>query len=404
MRGAGPCSGVRVLELGTGAVAPEGARVLAELGADVIKLESRAGGLDFMRTTAGPGRYNQSPGFVSSNRGKRTITVNLKYPRGRAIVRQIAGVCDVVIDNHPGGFVERYGLGFEALQRVRPDLIMVLAPLLGASGPHRAYAGFGPNARAVGGITELWGHPQDAVPGDSATIYPDHIAGQMIAIAVLAALDFRDRTGQGQVIDISQAEVVAYGLAEYFLEYSLNGVVPTRRGNRSLYAAPHGVYPCQGEDRWCAIAVVNDSQWRSFCAATGLGELQRDPRLQTAEGRLRHASYLDQRVAAWTVQRSAETVAEALSQAGVPAAVVANAADLLSDPHFTARRTFVELAQPELGRLLMERPPWRFSALTVPLEQETAPLLGEHSAQICRELLGLNDEEIRQLEEEGVLT
>lgn len=399
-----PCSGVRVLELGTGAVAPEASRILGELGADVIKIELPGGALDFMRTVATPGKFNESVGWVSSNRNKRSLTMSLEHPQGKEVFRRLVEISDIVMDNHRGGFLARYGLGYDQVKKIRPDVIMIEAPLLGAHGPYANYGGFGPSARAVGGISHLWGYPEDEKPGESGTIFPDHIAGQFIAIAALAALDHRERTGEGQYIDISQAEIVAFALGEYFLEYTVNGDVPQRRGNRSLYAAPHGVYRCQGDDRWVAIAVLNDDQWNSFCVATGLTDLQADTRLRTAQGRLAHVAELDERVAAWAIERTCEEAADVLVQAGVPASIVANNEDLVNSPHFVARQTYTELDQPVIGRMLAETPAWRFSSLPVQLQQVPAPLLGEHSVEVCKQLLGMSDTEIAQLQESGAIS
>jgi benzylsuccinate CoA-transferase BbsF subunit len=250
-------------------------------------------------------------------------------------------------------------------------------------------------------LSYLWNHPGASKPVGSELFYPDYYAGIHGACAVLAALDYRRRTGQGQYIDAAQAEAAAALLGPYYLDSSVNGRDPEPIGNGTPYAAPHGCYRCAGDDSWCVIAVYTEEEWRRFCEALGDPPWTRDPEFSTGLSRIRHRAKLDRLVEDWTVRHDAYEVMEQLQRAGVAAGVVQDAAQLANDPHLKARGFIAQTEHPEMGRLLHGGMPLKLS-LTPGSVRSHAPLLGEHNRYVLRDLLQLDDETIQRLEKSGV--
>ena len=401
-----PLSGVRVADFTWFGAGPIFTQALAHYGAEVIRVESqvRLDGLRFtqpMPKDRPPG-INLSGYFNNFNAGKLSITINLNSEKGRELALRLIAVSDIVAENYTPGTFEKWGLSYERILQVRPDIIMVREPMQGASGPHRDFAGFGAVITPLAGISHLSGFPYRP-PVGLGTNYTDYVVNPGHAlIATLAALHYRNRTGKGQLIEVAQLESSVNVIGVALLDYTANRRVQERQGNRLPYAAPHGVYRCQGDDRWVAIAVFDDEQWQRFCQAVD-EEWVRDARFATLLGRKEHEDELDRLIEAWTARQEAEAVMEALQAAGVPAGVVQSAADLLDrDPHLHERGYYHYLEHPEAGRTAYDGPGFRLSR-TPGGPRSPAPLLGQHTEQVCKRVLGLSDEEIAMLVMEGVL-
>jgi benzylsuccinate CoA-transferase BbsF subunit len=262
---------------------------------------------------------NTSFPFNDDGRGQKSVCLDLCTARAREIALQLCASADVVVENHRGGVVRAWGLDYPEVRRVRPAVIYVASQGYGRGGPLGEAPAFGPLATAFAGATWLWNHPDVSYPCGSSLNHPDHIAGKLGAVAVLAALEHRRRTGKGQFIDLAQSEATAYLMGEFYLERALAGRPSRQRGNAVDYACPHGVYPCAGEDRWCAIAVVGDDAWERFRQLLGWPP---EARLATLEGRLGDSAALDDRLATWTRARGHEEAAAILQAAGVSATPV----------------------------------------------------------------------------------
>jgi crotonobetainyl-CoA:carnitine CoA-transferase CaiB-like acyl-CoA transferase len=396
--GGAPLGGLRVVSLGVGAVVPGLCRTLAELGAEIIKIESRASPDFLRRLSFEPGAANRSWPFNDENRGHRSVCLDLKSPRGRELALALCARADVVTENRQGGVVQRLGLDYEAVRRVCPDVIYVSSQGYGAGGPLGEAPAFGPLNAAFAGATWLWNHADAPYPGGSSLEHPDHMAGQLAAVAVLAALEQRRRSGAGQRIELAQTEATAFLLGEFYLEGPCTGRPAAPRGNAVDYACPHGVYPAAGTDRWCAIAVVGDDAWERFRAHLGW---RRDPALATLAGRTAVRVALDARVARWTRRRNAERMAAALQAAGVSAMPVQGPDEQRRDAHLAARRALVTLDDPEIGPVQHVAGPIRLARTRLtPLGP--APALGADTAAVLTGVLGLSRAEVERLVGAGV--
>ncbi len=394
-----PLEGIRVVSFGTGAVIPEWGKTLGEFGADVIKIESRENP-DFVRTI-GPD-MNNIHGFNESNRSQRSFGVNLKTEKGKELVRRLIMTADIVGENFRGGAVRSLGFDYEDVRQIKPDIIYISSQGFGGGSPYHEYQAYGPMLAAASGVLYLWAHPDDPYPVGANVPLPDHMASKQAVFAVLAALDYRRRTGKGQFIDMSQVEVAASLIGEYYLDYSINKRVATAVGNRNPYAAPHNCYRCKGQDQWCAISVFTNEEWQRFCAAIGNPDWTKDPKFADTVSRLRNVDELDRFVEAWTIEREPTEVMNTLQAVGVAAGMAQRAADTINDPHVKQTKALIELDHPVAGRRLYTNIPFRMSNTTFP-PSRPAPLLGQHTDEICRELLQLSTEEIQRLIEEGVL-
>jgi len=394
-----PLEGIRVISFGTGAVIPEWGKALGELGADVIKIESRENP-DFVRTI-GPD-MNNIHGFNESNRSQRSFGVNLKKEKGKELVARLIKTADIVGENFRGGAVRSLGVDYEDVRKIKPDIIYISSQGFGRGTPYTEYQAYGPMLAAASGVLSLWAHPTDPYSVGANVPLPDHMASKQAVFAVLVALDYRRRTGKGQLIDLCQVEVAACLIGEYYLDYSINQRVAAKVGNRNPFAAPHNAYRCKGQDQWCAITIFTNDEWARFCAAIGNPEWTRDPRFANTVGRLRNVDELDRLVEAWTIERDPMEVMNILQAAGVAAGMAQRAADTISDPHIKETKALIELDHPVAGRRLYTNVPYRLSDTVLP-PSKRAPLLGEHTDEICRELLRMSPEEIQKLELEGVL-
>jgi len=394
-----PLEGIRVISFATGAVIPEFGKTLGEFGADVIKIESRENP-DFVRTI-GPD-MNNIPGFNESNRSQRSFGVNLKTEKGKELVRRLIKTADIVGENFRGGAVRSLGFDYEDVRQIKPDIIYISSQGFGRGSPYSEYQAYGPMLAAASGVLYLWAHPDDPYPVGANVPLPDHMASKQAVFAVLAALDYRRRTGKGQFIDMCQVEVAASLIGEYYLDYSINKRVAKAVGNRTPYAAPHNCYRCKGQDQWCAISVFTNDEWQRFCAAIGNPDWTKDAKFADTVSRLRNVDELDRLVEAWTIEHEPTEVMNTLQAAGVAAGMAQRAADTINDPHVKQTKALIELDHPVAGRRLYTNIPFRMSNTTLP-PSRPAPLLGQHTDEICRELLGMSADEIQSLKEEGVL-
>jgi crotonobetainyl-CoA:carnitine CoA-transferase CaiB-like acyl-CoA transferase len=391
-------AGMRVINLGVGAVGPELCWLLGELGAEVIKIESQAS-VDFLRRmTLEIDNPNTSFPFNDDCRGQKSVCLDLHTGRAREIALRLCASADVVVENHRGGVVRAWGLDYPDVQRVHPGVIYVASQGYGRGGPLGEAPAFGPLASAFAGATWLWNHPDASYPAGSSLNHPDHIASKLGAVAVLAALEHRRRTGEGQFIDLAQSEAAAYLLGEFYLERALTGRPTRQRGNAVDYACPHGVYPCAGDDSWCAIAVVGDEAWERFRLVLGWPE---QPRLARLEGRLAARAELDPRVAAWTRARQPEEAAGILQSAGVSAMPVQGPDEHRVDPHLAARGALVTVVDPEVGPTRHTANPLRMSRMGMS-PHAPAPRLGEHTIEVLTRVLGLGEGEVTALVAQGV--
>ena len=384
--------GIRILDFSWVLAGPYATRLLADFGAEVIKVQPLVpeAGDKFSR-----GYYN------TWNRNKLGITLNLGTPEGIALAKKLVNISDAVVENFTPRVMANWGLDYQNLKKIKPDIIMLSLSTMGSSGPWRDYAGFGPTVQAFSGITRLTSFPGKPPPG-LGTAYADHIAGLLACLALLSALEYRRRTGEGQYIDVSQVEAMASLLGDAILDYQIEGREVEAVGNSSTGAAPHGVYRCQGDDRWCAIAVFTDDEWQGFKRALDNPPWAEDKRFATLNGRLENKARLDRLVEEWTKKHTAEEAMALLQKQGVAAGVVQSAGDLAQDPQLNERGFFIELDHPELGKTISDATPIRLSD-TPARYSRPAPLLGQDNENVYGELLGLSETELGRLKKQGVI-
>jgi benzylsuccinate CoA-transferase BbsF subunit len=390
-----PLAGLRVLDLSSTIAGPSATRHLADFGAQVIKVESRVhpDGSRFATPFAGGIRgINRSGYYAAYNAGKLSMALNMQLPQARDVLRRLIERSDVLVEAFVPGVVARWGFSYEQVSAWNPRLIMASHCLQGQTGPHATQRGYGHIAGALSGWYDLTG-PADEPPLGPYSAYTDFIAWAFLLDAVLVALEARDLTGRGQYIDHAQLESSIHFLTPLLLDLQVNDHLATRRGNREDYAAPNNAYRCRGDDRWIALSVTTDAEWSALCQAFGHQAAATDPRFATFEARKRHEDELDELIAGWTAEQEPFELAERLQAAGVSAGVVQRAEDLFADPQLRHRGFFRRLDHPELGDHAVHGHSFRISGLE-PGPLRAAPLLGEHTFDICREVLGMSDDEI----------
>ena len=399
----GVFSNIRIAAFTWAIVGPLVVKYFADQGATVIRLET-ASRPCAMRTAPpfkdGQRGIDRSGYFAHTNSNQYSMSVNLSHPLAKRVVDRLVSNVDIVVDNFAPGVMENWGLTYDELVKVKPDLIMLRTSNLGQTGPHAKKAGFGMLLDALAGFPNLIGWPsQDPQP--VGIPYSDVITPPFAASVLIAALLYKRRTGKGQFIDVSQFEVSIRFLASYILDYTVNGKFGTRRGNSSPSAVPHGIFRCSGEDRWCAVAVLNDDQWRSFCRVVEKEEWTDDPRFKTFLARKRNEETLNSLINNWTQSLSAEEVMNKLQRAGIPSGVVANAADLYNDPQLRHREHLRFIQHKELGDFPVVGQPSVLSETPYRITRPS-PCLGEHTESVCTELLGMSDQEFVELLNHGV--
>ncbi|MHB9150690.1 MAG: CaiB/BaiF CoA transferase family protein [Thermoleophilia bacterium] len=391
----GILSGIRVIDFTWVLAGPFATRILGDFGAEVIKVQS-------LKTAKGA-ESNLDGYFCNWNRNKRSVTLDMSRSESRDLVLRLAEISDVVIENFSPRVMVNWGLTYEELSRASPRIIMASMSAMGQTGPWRDHVAFGPSLQALAGLTHLSSY-DDTHPVGLGYAYGDHVIGLYGALAVLAALENRSRTGCGCRVDLSGYEALCTLVGPALTDESLGGAaIP--RGNRSDDADgyPCGCYPALGEDRWCVISASTDDEWRALCRVLGRPDLPGDDRFRTASARRANEAELDGLMARWTAERTAEEVVAQLQEAGVPAGVVQSAEDLARDHHLAARGFFVPLEHPVLGHIRADRTPIRFRG-DEPTGWKAAPRLGEDNRYVFRELLGLTEEEFARFSQDGVIS
>jgi crotonobetainyl-CoA:carnitine CoA-transferase CaiB-like acyl-CoA transferase len=393
-----PFEGLRLLDFGIGGVGVETGRLFAEYGADVIKIESRSYP-DFIRVVMSS---EMSGSFASSSRSKRAFGVNIKSAEGRALIHELVKQSDVVTENNSTGTMEALGLGYEKLRSLNPGIVMTSSQLLGSHGAWADWIGYGPSTQPFGGLVYLWDYPEEGLPAGSGSIFPDHMAGRLLAVVALAGLLRRSRTGEGGHGEVAQAEVVANFIGDQLVKEAVEpgSVVP--RGNRNERGAPWGSYPCAGVDQWVTITIRDDADWKRLKSAMGEPEWACVADYDTAAAR--HAAHdaIDESLREWTLGQSKSAVTATLQMFGVPAAPMYLAVDQMKDPHFQSRGYPRWLEQQGLGWMAFEGPAFRASGM-LDVHVTQAPLVGEHTREIARDLLGLAPAEIEDRIAAGTL-
>jgi benzylsuccinate CoA-transferase BbsF subunit len=399
-----PLADVKVLDLMWVMAGPAATRVLADYGAVIVHVESTRR-IDTARTlfpfqNGKPGPENSGL-FQNMTAGKLGVTLDLTKEAAHAVVLDLVRWADVVVESFSPKAMRSWGLDYASLRHVKPDIIMLSTCLMGQTGPQSMFAGFGNLAAAISGFFYLAGWP-DRTPAGPFGAYTDYVAPRFTAVAILAALDHRRRSGQGQYIDQSQVESALHFLAPAILDYSVNGRVQGRLGNRDPDMAPHGVYPAAGDDRWVAIAVGNDEQWLALCAVMDRPRLLRHERFASPEVRWAHQDELDTVVAEWTKDREAHDAEAALQARGVPASVVQNSRDLYSDPQLAHRGHFVQLEHEVHGTTAVEGSRFKLSRTPARIER-AGPTFGRDNQYVLETILHYSPDRIAELAMEGVL-
>ncbi|MBE9571119.1 MAG: CoA transferase, partial [Proteobacteria bacterium] len=345
-----------------------------------------------------PSRY-----FSMWNRNKRSITLDMDYPEARELFLRLTALSDVIFENFSPRVMANWGLQYKKLKDVKSDLIMVSMSGMGQTGPWKDFVAFGPTLQALSGLTYLSSFSKDA-PMGLGYAYSDAIAGLYAVVAILAALEYRDRTGIGNYIDLSEYEAVCTLMGPTLLDILANKREVLPQGNYSEYipAAPYGCYRCMGEDRWCVIAVFNETEWQALSKAMGNPKWTLEERYSSLPKRKVYTNEMDKLLEQWTVQHEAKNLVNLLQEAGVPAGVVQNASDLVKDPQLLARDYFVRLHHPVLGDTISDASPIKFAGGTRD-DWKSSPLLGQDNRYVYLELLGLTEKELSSYIKRGIV-
>jgi benzylsuccinate CoA-transferase BbsF subunit len=397
--------GVRFVDLTWAGAGPFSTKLFSDFGAEVIKVESRSRP-DPVRV-GGPFRakvygINRSGYFASRNTGKRSLSINLKNTSSREILYGLIREADVVSNNFGPGAMDRLGLSYEEVKAVKPDVIYLAMPMYGEAGPLANLTGVGMTISAVTGLMWQTGYEND-LPLGPGTHFPDHAANPYhAAFAVIAAMRHRRSTGRGLKIDLSQVESTINCMGLAVAEYMATGEERQRSGNRSRFHAPHNIFRCAGPDDWCAISVLDDRQWRALCDVMGDAALAADATLATAAGRVKQVERIEAAVGAWTANKPATEVMTVLQSHGVPAGVVASSRYLMEEDRQLAHRGYwLRVDHPEIGESRFTAPPFILDNERVELRRP--PLLGEHNEDVLTRILGYAPEQVRALQDQGVL-
>lgn len=421
-----PLQGIRALELAEIWAGPFCGVLLGDMGAEVIKVEAlqrmARGPIRPAPNTAGypdydPGErpWNRQGNFNATNRNKLAITLDLTTERGTDAFKELVAISDIVFTNYAFGVMDRLGLGHEVLRAIKPDLIVLFTPGYGNTGPYRTHRSMGMAIDAMTGHSALRGYPDLDLSHNSLVHHPDAVAAVTATFAINAALLHRARTGEGQFIDLSQAEAFLPHMGETILENQMTGEPRERRGNSHPHMSPHGCYPCTGDDAWVTIAVRSDDEWRSFCEVVEQPDLATAPRFSTLEDRVVNRDALDAIISEWTASRDRHDIAAQLQAQRIPSFPVLNCGpDTYDDPHLQARNYFQLVDHPDAGIYPMSGPVWTTLSHTdrdavledaprLPDRHEPAPGLGEHNDYLLSDLLGYSADTLRDLERDSVI-
>ena len=401
----GVFSGIKIAGFCWAVVGPLTMKYFADYGATVIRVETSKRPCT-MRISAPykddkPG-LDRSGYFNHFSANMFSLSLNMEHPQALEVARRLVAESDVVMDNFTPGVMERWGLDYEELKKIKPDIIMLRQSGFGSWGPYAQQPAFGMILAAMAGLPNFIGWPDGGPLPAGVSAYTDSISPRFASAALIAALDYRNKTGKGQLLDLSQFETTLYFIMPAILEHISSGREPQRVGNSHPYAVPHGVYPCKGDDRWCTIAVFNDEQWASLCRVMGKTEYIEDPRFNTMLNRKKNEDEINRLVGDWTNNFMPEEVMDRMQSAGVPAGVVKNAADIYVDPQLRQRNLFWPLEHPDMG--LFTHLGQGFELSETPARANIpSPRLGEHTEYVCTKILGMTDKEFVELVDAGVL-
>jgi len=387
-------------------------KLLADMGAEVIQIESLTrpdpirGGFPpqlsgtYPDNLPGDRPYNRNANFNSLNTNKLGITLDLGHQEAKEIFLDLVRISDIVAENFAPRVMPNFGLDYESLRQVNPSVIMLRMPAFGCYGPYSQYMGNGGTTEPMSGISSLLGY-DGGPPINSGVMHTDPVAGMFGFASLLIAIHHRNRTGEGQIIDLSQQETSIHLISGQVMEFGMTGETPSRQGNRDRNMAPHGNFPCQGDDSWIAIAVRSNEEWRRLGAIIGDDDLAADPRFADLAGRLEHVEELERIVAHWTRDKEAESITTRLQEEGIPSAPVLKTREVFKNPQLDARGFFESVDHPETGAFLHLGAPWRLSG--IPARTRTpAPGIGQHSVQVLSNLLGIPMGEIDDLVNKGI--
>ena len=397
-----PLKGYRIVDFGWVWAGTLLGSILAYYGAEVIKMESRRrlDGMRFGKVFELGDELEKNPNFHNLNRNKLSATLNMSKDEGVELIKKLVKKSDIVIENFSPGAMERRGLDYQSLTKVKPDIIMLSLSPMGQHGPLSKLVTYAPIISALSGIDSLVGYP-DEFPIGFRHAYADVVASLCGLFAILAAVRHHARTGEGQYIDLAQGESVIPAMIEPVMDYQMNNRVWGPQGNTSQTMAPHGIYPCAGDDKWVSIAVKTDEEWQNFCQALGNPAWAKEDKFSDFTQRIANAKELDKHVSKWTSQYGDYEATEILQNAGVAAAPVLTTEDIFLDPHFNERKVFVDVEHPVTGGSVLYNVPWKISETEGSWRH--APLLGESNDYVFGEILGLSKEEIKRLTDEEVI-
>ena len=388
-----PLEGIRIADFTQVVQGPYGTMMLAQMGAEVIKIETESRAATGVVVAAAASNLNAS---------KKSISLNLKDPRAVEVAKNLVKVSDITVENFGTGVMDRFGLSYDDMRKVKPDIIMLSSQALGNTGPLKDAIGYFAEATNFAGVSDLTGY-RDSRPGMVGAIWADHLTGMLLSFLVMTALRHRNRTGEGQYIQVAMAENLIAAIPEAVLDYSISGRQQTRHENQDVAMAPHNVYRCQGFDKWVAIAVANEEEWHALCQVMGHPEWREDERFADSLSRWHNQEELDKLITQWTLQRTDYEAMHTLQEAGVAAGPVLDAEGLATDPHLNERGCFIPLGEVEGVPYVHVIHPWRLSDSPTPY-YTVAPVMGEHTEDVLVDILGMSKDEVAELTRDKVLS
>ena len=403
MKAKAPLSGVRIADLTNVIAGPVATRMLAHMGAEILKIElpwGRAIGNIAMHGDDEEGRaYNKVGTFNEVNRAKKSMAIDLTHESGKELFREIVSISDIVIQNYSPRVMGNLSLDYENLRKIKPDIIMVSMPALGLEGPWSNYISFGPGTDALGGLSSITGY-MDGNPHKPGNFYADHNSGFHVATGLMAALYHKSQTGEGQHLEIVLREATMSVIGEHFIEYQLTGKEPKRSGNDHQTFFPHGIFPCKGNDSWVAISIESEREWKSLCDLLAAFDLKDDPDLSDIKTRRLNYQKIESKITEWTKKRTNQQAMNQMQSKGIRAGIVAKASDILSDKHFSERGYLDTVDHPDAGKYTSPGLPFKFSKAATNVGVR-APMFSEHTISILSNLLCKDIRTIDSLIEKG---
>jgi crotonobetainyl-CoA:carnitine CoA-transferase CaiB-like acyl-CoA transferase len=398
--------GIKIAEFAWVVVGPSTSRYFADHGATVVKIESHKR-LDTNRINGpfvnGVPTPDGSMFYGKHNPNKYCVSIDLQHLNGKKLASKLIEWADIVTESFSPGTMEKWGMGYEDAKKIKPDIIYFSSSMQGRGGPHTSYSGYGQNAVNFSGFSEVTGWP-DRLPSPPYGAYTDYVSCRFAAFALLSALAYRRKTGKGQYIDQSQFESSIQFMAPPIMDYQVNGNIMGRNGNRLLTAAPHGVFRCQGEDRWVAISVIDEKQWKAFCQAINNSSLAKQKEFAGLSQRKLNEEALEKVVSEWTLKHSPEEVEQILQKAGIPANVAEKPSDIYRDPQLEHRHYFTALEHAVMGKPMYDAQGCFILSKTPRELTRASPLVGEHNGYVFKELLKMSDDEIAEHLIDGSIT